>query len=101
MGGSSNVTIARPDKHFKLDALPKVEENLPTKPLHSIDGEKEDIGGFHSEVDGAKPRGKEWRKELARKINEEMKNKWRKGEEAARAKLNGQRADGLKAPSPK
>ena len=84
MGGMSNVTVL-PAPHV---ARRDPREQLPSRETHLISGEHEELGAAdedraeaHSDL---KPRGKEWRRQLAQRINEERLSRWREGEKALR-----------------
>ena len=56
---------------------------------HDVSGQFEDVGGKHGiQEDKLRPRGREWRKALAEKINQERMDKWRQGEAKARSQLH-------------
>merc|ERR1712178_462051 len=84
--GSFNASVHTTIKPRTRDT----EENLPTIERHEISGQFEDIGGHHEvrEEKDQKPRGREWRKQLAEKMNRERMSRWRKGEEKARVHIH-------------
>lgn len=84
MGGVSNVTVLPAPNVARRNP----REQLPRRETHLISGEREELGAAdedraeaHSDL---KPRGKEWRRQLARRINEERLSHWREGEKTLR-----------------
>ena len=80
----SNVTVLPAPRVARRDP----REQLPRRETHLISGEHEELGAAdedraeaHSDL---KPRGKEWRRQLAQRINEERMSRWREGEKALR-----------------
>ena len=100
MGGKSNLTVL---PMRGLARRREGEQELPSRVAHVVDGEREDLGAADDDhydvVRDLKPRGREWRRQLAQRINEERKSKWREGEDALRASGRWQTPAGL-APAP-
>ena len=92
MGGASNVTLLA-----SADATRRTSrEVLPERATHVIDGEGEDPGGQHeAKSTTPRPRGREWRAALAKRINLERRDQWRKGEAAWK-----ERSKAVKLPAP-